>query len=112
MRRTAGQGLHSRPYELRESSRGRTYVTHLACSEVACGQEGRGGQGVNPVLAPELVQQDGVQAALEVGDVQAVVGVGVHSKVLNLAERDGLVLRRLVIWRLVVLQTQTLLCML
>ena len=63
-------------------------------------------------FAPELVQQDGVQAALEVGDVQAVVGVGVHSKVLNLAERDGLVLRRLVVWRLVVLQTQTLLCML
>ena len=75
-----------------------------ARSEVARRQEGRGRQGVDPVLAPELVQQASVQAALEVADVQAVVGVGMHPEVLDLAQRDGLVLRGLLIWRLVVLQ--------
>ncbi len=94
-------------FNIYQSLRALTYVTHLSCSEVARGQEGRGGQGVDPVLAPELVQQDSVQAALEVADVQAVVGVGVHPKVLYLAERDGLVLRGLLIWRLVVLHGDT-----
>ena len=52
---------------------GHTYVAHLSGSEVACRQKGRGCQGIDPVFAPELVQQAGVEAAFEVANVQAIV---------------------------------------
>ena len=45
----------------------------------------------------------GIQGGLEEGDVQAVVLLAVHPKVLDLVQRDGLVLRGWLVWRLVVL---------
>ena len=59
-------------------------------------------------LVPQHVQHVRVQAGLEEGDVQRVVLVGVHPKVLDLAHRDGLVLAGLRVGRLVALHAQTL----
>ena len=57
-------------------------------------EEGAGGEGVDPVLVPEEVEEVRVQRGLEVGDLQGVVLPTVHSKVLDLLQGDGLVLSR------------------
>ena len=69
----------------------RTNVLDLAGGEVTGGEERGGRQGVDPVLGPEQVQQASINAGLEVGDVEAVVGLAMHAKVLDLAQRDRLV---------------------
>ena len=70
----------------------RTNVLDLTSGEVASGEQWRRGQGVDPVLGPQQVEQPSIDAGLEKCDVQAVVGLAVHAKILNLAQRDGLVL--------------------
>lgn len=58
-------------------------------------REERGlGESVDPILVPELVQEMCVESGLEVGDLQGVVLLAVNTKVLNLAQRNSLVLRR------------------
>mmetsp|Transcript_10120 Transcript_10120/g.25775 ORF Transcript_10120/g.25775 Transcript_10120/m.25775 type:complete len:207 (-) Transcript_10120:122-742(-) len=69
-----------------------TEILDLADQEVAVAEERRGAERVDPVLVPQEVQHVRVQGGLEVADVQRVVALGVHAKVLDLVERDGLVL--------------------
>jgi hypothetical protein len=49
-------------------------------------------QRVDPVLVPQRLEQLGIETTLEHGDLERVVGVGVHTKVLDLVQRNGLVL--------------------
>ena len=88
---------------------GGTYVSILPSCQVAGGDEGRGRQGVDPVLVPQQVQDVGVQAGLEKGDVQGVVALAVHPKVLNLVHGDGLVLAGRRVWGRVALHSSMLL---
>ena len=58
-----------------------------------------GGEGVDPVLVPEQVQEMRVEGGLEVRHLQGVVLPTVHTKILNLLQGDGLVLPWAVIRR-------------
>ena len=78
-------------------------VADLARGVLCVGQKGRGGEGVNPVVVPQVVQQPLVHRRLEIGHVERVVGLAVDAKVLNLVERNCLVLAGLLIRRLVAL---------
>ena len=64
------------------------------------------GEGHNPVLVPEKVEELRVARALEVRDLERVVRVGVHSEVFNLGERDRLVLGGCSVRRSVALQQE------
>lgn len=48
-------------------------------------------QRIDPVLVPQKIQQLGIQARLEDGDLELIVRVGVNTEILDLVERDGLV---------------------
>lgn len=48
-------------------------------------------QRIDPVLVPQKIQQLGIQARLEDGDLELIVRVGVDTEILDLVERDGLV---------------------
>ena len=74
-------------------------VGHLSRAVLRVGGERVGGEGADPVLAPQLVQQLAVQAALEVAHGQRVVPLAVDAEILDLLERDALVLRGCVIFR-------------
>ncbi len=54
-------------------------------------EQGAGGEGVDPVLVPEQVEEMRVEGGFEVGDFQGVILPTVHPKVLNLLQGDGLV---------------------
>mmetsp|Transcript_46438 Transcript_46438/g.131312 ORF Transcript_46438/g.131312 Transcript_46438/m.131312 type:complete len:299 (-) Transcript_46438:207-1103(-) len=66
-------------------------LDHLV-GEAAVVHEGRGGQGVNPVLAPQELEDRRVHRVLEYLDGQRVVPLAVDTEILDLVERDGLVL--------------------
>ena len=72
-------------------------VTDLTRGVLLVVEEGRGGKGDDSVVVPQVVQQPLVHRRLEVGNVERVVGLAVHAKVLDLAERDRLVLARLLV---------------
>mmetsp|Transcript_20368 Transcript_20368/g.51608 ORF Transcript_20368/g.51608 Transcript_20368/m.51608 type:complete len:284 (+) Transcript_20368:361-1212(+) len=67
-------------------------VRDLPRGELLVGDERGGRQRGHPVLVPQQVQHVRVGGGLEEGDVQAVVLLGVHPKVLDLGQGDGLVL--------------------
>jgi hypothetical protein len=70
--------------------------------------DGAGGEGVDPILVPEEVQEMRVQRGLEVAHFQWVVLFAVDSKILNLLQWDGLVLSRgLVRWLVTLHHTHT-----
>ena len=90
-------------YTQQQTGTGLTNVRDLTSSQVPGGQQRGGGECVDPVLIPEQVKHVQVQRRFEVGYVQGVVLLAVDAKVLDLVHRDGLVLRRRLIWRLVAL---------
>jgi hypothetical protein len=52
----------------------------------AYGKERRGGEGVDPVLVPQEVEQLRVERRLEVGDLERVVLFTVHTEILDLQD--------------------------
>lgn len=68
--------------------------------------EGRLGERHHPVLVPEKVEELGIVRRLEVRDLEGVVRVGVHSKILDLVDRDRLVLGGGSVWRGVALRVE------
>jgi hypothetical protein len=65
-----------------EGGGSRTEVFHLAVGKCLVEEEGRRGEGLDPVLVPEAVDDLRVGQGPEVGEVEGIVAVGVGIKII------------------------------
>lgn len=51
-------------------------------------------QSAHPILVPQQIQQSAIERRLENRNIQLIIRLAMHTKVLNLLERNGLILAR------------------